>query len=260
MELSRHAAGTPAEQILDALARDGGVIVEGFADPSTLEVLDADYRRALDAVEWGHTGAGGGRNSFSGLRTKRLHGLLERSKAFADVISSELGAAMCARFLAPNAREYRISTGELMAIGPGEKRQVLHRDDDSWDRFPSPRPEILVSVNLALSDFREENGATVVVPRSHAWPRERRPGPDDGVGFAVMPRGAALLYSGSVWHGGGANRSDETRIGLYWGYLLSWLKPLEDHLVTNGLAALEAAPAEARRLLGYDPVGWRVQP
>ncbi len=260
VQLSRHPADAPTHEIFDALARDGGVIVDDFAHAATLAVLEADYRRALDGVPWGNTEAGLEPNRFFGLRTKRLHGLLEKSKAFAEVISSELPRAMCARFLGPNTREYRISTGELMAIGRAEDRQALHRDADSWNRFPDPRPEILVSVNLALTDFREENGATVVVPGSHAWPRSRRPTEDDAIAFAVMPRGSALLYSGDVWHGGGANRTDELRIGLYWGYLLSWLRPLEDHLVTNGRAALEAAPEKARRLLGYDPIGWRVQP
>ncbi len=257
MELTRHAAGAPPDEILDALARDGGAIVEDFADAATVDALDADYRRALERVPWGDTSSA---STFFGLKTKRLHGLLEKSKTFADVIDGDLARAMCERFLLPHARGYHISTGELMAIGAGEKRQALHRDADSWNRVPDPRPEVLVSVNLALTDFRQENGATVVVPGSHGWPKERRPQDDDPVAFAVMPRGSALLYSGDVWHGGGENRSSETRIGLYWGYLLSWLQPLENHLVTNGQAALEAAPEVSRRLLGYDRVGWQVQP
>jgi hypothetical protein len=260
VELLRFSTESPTDEILDGLDRDGGVILEGFGDPSLVDALETDYRRALDAVEFGNTDIGVEANSFFGLRTKRLHGLLAKSPSFAEVIQHDLALAMCKRFLSPHAREFRISTGELMAIGGSEDRQALHRDADSWSWFPDPRPEVLVSVNLALTDFREENGATVVVPGSHRWPRERRPTDNDPIAFAEMPRGSALLYSGDVWHGGGANAAGELRIGLYWGYLLSWLKPLEDHLVTNGREALEAAPEPARRLLGYDPIGWRVQP
>lgn len=259
-DLARFAPDAPPDAIFDALERDGGVIVEEFAAPGLVDALESDYRVALDAVLWGNTEGDMSPNSFFGLRTKRLHGLLEKSKSFADAISIPLAAAMCARFLKPNARDYRISTGELMAIGSGEKRQALHRDADSWHRFPDPRPEILVSVNLALTDFHEANGATVVLPGSHAWAPDRRPVAEDAVAFAEMPRGSALLYSGNVWHGGGANQTDATRIGLYWGYLLSWLQPLESHLITNGQAALEAAPEAAQRLLGYDRIGWRVEP
>ncbi|MBW2416524.1 MAG: phytanoyl-CoA dioxygenase family protein [Deltaproteobacteria bacterium] len=256
MELAHFAADAPPDRILDAIARDGGAIVEDFADPATVGALEADYRRALDAVSWG----GDDSDDFFGRKTKRLHGLLEKSKTFGNVIDHALGHAMCERFLRSHARHYRISTGELMAIGPGEKRQMLHRDADSWNSFPEPRPEVLVSVNLALTDFCQENGATVVVPGSHGWPKGRLPQDADPIAHAVMPHGSALLYSGDVWHGGGANQTVETRIGLYWGYLLSWLQPLENHLVTNGQAALEAAPQPAQRLLGYDRVGWHVQP
>lgn len=260
MELARFAGDSPPGPILDGLERDGGVIVEGFAKPDLVDALEADYRRALDAVPWGNTAGDMPPNSFFGRRTKRLHGLLEKSKSFGDAISADLAVSMCGRFLEPNARDYRVSTGELMAIGAGEKRQALHRDADSWHRFPDPRPEILVSVNLALTDFSEANGATVVLPGSHAWESKRRPTPEDAVAFAEMPRGSALLYTGNVWHGGGANETDSTRIGLYWGYLLSWLQPLENHLITNGQAALEGASETAQRLLGYDRIGWRVEP
>ena len=118
VQLSRHPSGAPSQEIFDAFARDGGVIIDDFADAATLDVLEADYRRALDGVPWGNAGLEP--NRFFGLRTKRLHGLLEKSQAFAEVISSELPRAMCERFLGPNTREYRISTGELMAIGRAE--------------------------------------------------------------------------------------------------------------------------------------------
>ncbi len=75
-----------------------------------------------------------------------------------------------------------------------------------------------------------------------------------------MPRGAALLYSGDVLHGGGANHSHEQRTGLYFGFVLSWLRPLENHLHTNGAAALEKAPPPVQRLLGYTKSGFEVVP
>jgi ectoine hydroxylase-related dioxygenase (phytanoyl-CoA dioxygenase family) len=132
---------------------------------------------------------------------------------------------------------------------------MLHRDADSWLRLPPPRPEILASANVALTRFTEENGATVVVPGSHRWPRERKAEPAE-CARACMPRGAALLYSGEVLHGGGRNDTDELRIGLYVGYLASWLRPIENHLITNGLEAVRAAPEPVRKLLDFTAEGW----
>ena len=257
--LERFTVGDPPETIFAALERDGGVVVHDFAAPDLVGALAADYRRALDPEPWGNTDSGLP-DEFFGRKTKRLHGLLAHSKHFADVLVHPLASGLCDHVLAPRTREYRLSTGELMAIGPGESRQDLHRDADSWRYFPQPRPEILVSVNLALTDFHEANGATVVVPGSHRWPAERRPTDTDAVAFAEMPRGSALLYTGNVWHGGGANRTEATRVGLYWGYLLSWLAPLEQHWVTNGREAIQAAPEPVQRLLGVSPDGWHVFP
>ena len=163
------------------------------------------------------------------------------------------------KFLKPRCRKIHFSTGELMALGRGEKDQILHRDADSWLYYPAPRPDVLVSVNVALTDFTAENGATVVVPGSHRWDPDRKPRPEEST-QAIMSRGSALLYSGNVLHGGGANTTDEIRIGLYCGLLLSWLQPLENHLITNGIESLRELPEAVRELCGLSDEGWEVIP
>ncbi|MGI9432635.1 MAG: phytanoyl-CoA dioxygenase family protein [Myxococcota bacterium] len=254
--LQTFSSREPTAGIFEALARDGGVIVEGLLTSGQVDELSTDFQPHLDAVPWCNTEAGD-RDDFFGVRTKRLHGLPARSSRFSNLIVNPLLLAMCDHFLRPHCRDYRVSTGELMALGGGESPQVFHRDADSWHHFPAPRPEILVSANVALTDFTAENGATVVVPGSHAWPRERVAQRSEGVS-AVMPRGSALLYLGDVLHGGGANQTDEVRVGLYVGYLLSWLRPIENHLITSGAGALNAAAPRARELLGFSESGWDV--
>ena len=250
-QLSRDSA---PESIFTALERDGAAIVEGFLDDARVERLRDDFGPHLEAVDWCNTD-GGLTDSFFGLRTKRLHGLLAKAPSFAELVTDPLLLDLGAHFLKPRCRDFRVSTGELMALGRGQEDQLLHRDADSWSFFPQPRPEILVSATVALTDFSLDNGATVVVPGSHLWEVGREPEPDEKA-RAVMPRGSALLYSGNVLHGGGANRTDEIRIGCYVGYLLSWLRPIEDHLVTNGVDALRAALPRARRLFGFNESGF----
>ncbi len=249
---------SPVDKIMAAVERDGAVIVSGFLTPERCQNLLADFTPQLDAVEWCNTKSEIG-DEFFGRRTKRLHGLPARSPHFGEFITDPLLAAMCEHFLKPHCHDWRLATGELMALGNGETDQTLHRDADSWHRFPEPRPEILVSVNAALTDFTADNGATVVVPGSHRWPRKRRARDDERV-QAVMERGSALLYSGNVLHGGGANRTMDIRIGLYAGFLLSWLRPLENYGITCGLDNVRAAPAPVRHLLAYTDSGWEVVP
>ncbi|MCP5055727.1 MAG: phytanoyl-CoA dioxygenase family protein [bacterium] len=249
---------TPADEILAVLDRDGGVILEGLLSGAQADWLRGDFEPHLGAVEWSNAG-GAEPKEFFGLRTKRLHGLLARSSAYGELIADPLLVGLARQRLAGRCRTIRISTGELMALGEGESVQELHRDADSWPFVPAPRPPVLFSANVALTEFTAENGATVVVPGSHHWPKERKPEKSEET-QAVMAKGSALLYDGDVIHGGGANRTPGIRIGCYVGYLVSWLRPLEDHHVTTGVEVAEKASPEVQRLLGFSDEGWQVIP
>lgn len=214
----------------------------------------------FEAVDWCNTESTDEvGDEFFGRRTKRLHGLPDRSLRLTDILTHPLLQAMSEHFLKPHGHGVRFSTGELMVLGRGEVEQMLHRDADSWLHYPQPRPELLVSVNVALTDFTENNGATVVVPGSHRWDPERKAQTEE-VTQAVMTRGSALVYTGNVLHGGGANRTGEIRIGLYCGLSLSWLQPLENHLITSGVESLRRFPKDVQSLCGLTDQGWDVLP
>jgi hypothetical protein len=259
-QLSTFPATTPISEIVATVDQDGGAIVHDFLPPEVVDQLADDMAPHLDAVDWCNTDAteelG---DEFFGRRTKRLHGLPGKSARVADILGHPIIHGMSEHFLKPRCHRVHFSTGELMALGKGETEQVLHRDADSWVHFPPPRPEVLVSVNLALTDFTADNGATVVVPGSHRWDPKRKAEPEE-LAQAIMPKGSALLYTGNVLHGGGANRTDEIRIGLYCGLTLSWLNPLENHLITSGVEALRNLPEPARTLCGFSEIGWDLIP
>ena len=219
-ELTHVTRSDPVDDIITALETDGCVIVDDFIAPETAGALVVDFVADLDAIGWGNTEEPGGDavDAFFGYRTKRLHGLIGRSPTFESVLTDEFALACADRLLGDLSKGVILSTNELMAIGPDEVQQTFHRDGDTWHRVPRPHPELLVSFNVALTDFTADNGATVVVPGSHRWDRGREPEPNE-VAHAVMRKGAALLYVGDVLHGGGANRTDETRIGMYFGFI-----------------------------------------
>ena len=66
------------------------------------------------------------------------------------------------------------------------------------------------------------------------------------------PRGSVLFYSGSVYHGGGANRSAATRIGLNITYNVAWLRQEENQYLSVPREVAETLPTELLRLMGYD--------
>ena len=103
----------------------------------------------------------------------------------------------------------------------------------------------------ALETFTDINGATRIVPDSHRWPPSRTPGPDDTVLAAEMPKGSALFYLGSVWHGGGANRDRRPRAGLINTYCLGWLRQEVNHFLAVPRATAAALPEHVQRLMGY---------
>ncbi|MEJ6656675.1 MAG: phytanoyl-CoA dioxygenase family protein [Pseudomonas sp.] len=66
--------------------------------------------------------------------------------------------------MAPN---YLLSQLQVINILPGEDAQPLHYDDGFYP-VPRPRPPFGAATIIALDDFTADNGATVVIPGSHA--------------------------------------------------------------------------------------------
>ena len=245
--------------ILETLAADGGCIARGYLSESTCDELMSDFSPHLYELNWGVDELGY-RDEFYGSKTKRLHGLFSKSGRMTEVLTHPTMLEITRRlFIEPGlSRDVRLSNTELMVLGQDQGNQVFHSDAVSWRRIQqSEEGEILVSVNCALTEFTSTNGATRVVPGSHRWPEEREP-QEDEICLAVMPKGSALVYTGNVLHSGGANQEAERRIGLYLGYIQSWLRPIENQLVTNEAADILALPERARTLLDVSEGGFTV--
>jgi ectoine hydroxylase-related dioxygenase (phytanoyl-CoA dioxygenase family) len=82
------------------------------------------------------------------------------------------------------------------------------------------RPHVPLVCNSmwALTDVTEENGATRIVPGSHRWSQRPIYGAEHPSIAAEMKRGSVLIWNGSLWHGGGANRSAKRRVGIAMNY------------------------------------------
>ena len=252
----KHIDAEDTEAVFAAVNEDGACIARNLLDLSLCDALMADFMPHLDLADWGIDEIGY-RDDFYGNRTKRLHGLFSKSSRMVEVLLHPLMRNLAQKLLIDSglAKDVRLSNAELMVLGKGQGNQVFHADAASWRRVQKAEAgEILISANCALTDFTETNGATRVVPGSHRWPEEREPEADE-VCLAVMPKGSALIYSGNAVHSGGASQDPDVRVGLYLGYIASWLRPLENQLITNQPEDILALPEAAQRLLDVSPGG-----
>lgn len=108
----------------------------------------------------------------------------------------------------------------------------------SLDPLTIPRPRMSVKIGFYLTDLSEPGkGNLYVVPGSHLRDDyeldalgdrlPRRPSLD--LAEPVLTRaGDAVLLDRRVWHGIGANLTDELRIALHYGYALRWMQPKSD--------------------------------
>jgi ectoine hydroxylase-related dioxygenase (phytanoyl-CoA dioxygenase family) len=238
--------------LANILRRDGAAIVEGALTKAQLDGLNSDLDDVVAATGPGlRNPTGDFYVDFYGSKTVRLDGLPAKSKAFVDLMLSPLMTGLADELLLPNCEDYVLNTGQLIQIGPGESAQLLHRDEDAWAYLKPPKAQLQVEAMFALTDFTVANGATQVVPGSHLWPPEREAKPEE-VLRAEMKAGSALVYLGTTMHGGGANTTaDEWRRGMFFGYVVGWLRTEENTFLTVPIDAVRDMPERVQELLGY---------
>ena len=188
-----------------------------------------------------------GRNDFEGARTQRVYGILEKTRALDGLVAHPRILALLDRIFLPN---YLLSQAQVINILPGERAQPLH-PDDAFYAVPRPRPPLGAATVWAIDAFTQDNGATVVVPRSHQWGDDRQPGPHDEPVSAVMPAGSVIFYPGTVWHGGGENRSPEPRLAVTCQYCEPWLRTQENYFLSVSRETVRTLSEDLKRLLGY---------
>lgn len=243
VELVHVAAATPVEQIHELLERDGALIIDGLADADTIARISAEMAPFVEATP-------GGSDDFSGRSTKRTGGLIARSPSSHALIQHPLILDVTARLL-HRAQSYQLHLTQMISIGPDSPAQAIHRDQWAFDFFEFPVDyHVQCNTIWAITDFTEENGATRLMPGSQALPNEFGHALADTVP-AEMSTGSCLLYTGKVYHGGGANRSDATRVGLNITYDVAWLRQEENQYLSVPRQIAETLDDDLLRLMGY---------
>ncbi|MEM8767751.1 MAG: phytanoyl-CoA dioxygenase family protein [Pseudomonadota bacterium] len=263
MALQRLSAGEPIERLLAVLDDDGGLIIEGLFPRETIAQLRDDVLSAAANVEPGVATQGLDEDGkvFTGANTIRFSSVGKVSPAYFELLDNPIYAALADAVLLPACGSYWVNTGQVMLIGPGSEAQMLHRDCENWSYVSAQNwpagPEVTLSAMIALEEVTEELGATRVIPGSHKWPDFGDQGSAEMTVPAEMSPGDALVYSGKVIHGGGANRtSDQWRRAMHLSFVLGWLTPEESSPLDYSDEELSDQSPRVQRLLGhrsYDP-------
>ena len=205
--------------------------------------------------------------------------LLNKGDLFFDLVEHPLYCRLVEQTI---GTDHLVSCVDAQVLHPGAGAMALHCDQ--WwmpqpvpAAAPNPRvsearrgtgtsldprpaaqpiaPAVAVNAMWMITDFTDANGATRIVPGSHlsgAQPDASVPHRVPSVA-ATGPAGSAMVFDARLWHGAGANRSDQPRFGITTVSCCPQMRPLENY--TRGLrpeVLARCGPARLRRL-GFVP-------
>jgi len=226
----------------ERIDRDGYTILEGVIEPELRDALTDDLVR-LERF-YGVTPSD---NGFEGTKTVRIYNLLALGKLYEGIPVHTNVLPVVEGVLDDGCL---VSSLSSIAIDPGESAQPIHADDQL---IPLTKPHVPTVCNTmwALTDFTEANGATRIIPGSH----RRDHSPDFGAPYdsiaAEMPAGSVLVWHGSLWHGGGANTTDERRVGIAMNYCAGWIRQQENQQLGIPREVAAGFSRRLRQLCGY---------
>lgn len=239
---SAHGCGVDQQRVaalLAAVHEQGYVIVPELVPRETMAAIKEAARPFLQY---------NGRNEIEGYKTRRIYSVIEKTLACNPLVEHPLILSLLDQMLMPN---YLLSQLQVIDIHPGEVAQPLHHDDGFYP-IARPRPPVSAATIWAIDDFTAENGATLVLPKSHLW-GDRTPTDADrnDLVSAVMPAGSVVFFLGTLWHGAGANRSAATRMAATAHYCEPWARQQENYSLAISRDRARLCSETIQAMLGY---------
>jgi ectoine hydroxylase-related dioxygenase (phytanoyl-CoA dioxygenase family) len=233
METSEH---------LDRIERDGFTIVHDAIDAELVREL----RAMLDRLEHdlGVVPAG---NSFEGASTWRIYNLLAHAPVFEKIPVHPKVLPIVEGVLDNGCL---VSSLSSVVIGPGETAQPIHADDQVMP-LDKPHAPTVCNTMWALTDFTEANGATRIIPGSHRADSSPVYGQHYDSIAAEMPAGSVLVWHGSLWHGGGANSTNQRRYGIAMNYCAGWVRQQENQQLGLPIDLVRTFEPRLQELCGF---------
>jgi ectoine hydroxylase len=225
----------------ERLERDGFVVVEGALAPT-------EVARLRDAAERVRR-----REASNGDAFHRL-GFVGLDPAFLDLLDHPAAFPLVVDALGWNLYLYHCH----LDVHPPQDAAVpqwrWHQDGGRQNvELTSPRPRLSLKIAWFLTDVPDaDHGALRVIPGSHTRDTLARPAaggvdPPGAVPLTVAA-GTAVVFDRRLWHARGDNRSQRTRIALFYGYTYRWIRPRDELDLEPGF--LDRLDPVKRQLLG----------
>ena len=243
MTLTTLTPEATVEEVVQLLRQDGALIIKDIISPQVVDQLTAEMQPYINATPTG-------RDEFTGHTTRRTGALAARSAACRDLIVNDLVLGSAKEYLKPFTRQIILHLTQTIDIGPGAAAQEIHRDRYAWGKYLPREIEPQFNTIWALTDFNAENGATQCVPGSQDWDWSQSHTAEQ-ICQAEMTKGSVFIYSGSVLHAGGENRSSAHRLGLNLTYCLGWLRQEENQYLSCPPEIAKNFDPALQDLLGY---------
>ena len=243
MSLQYFKSNATLNEILGAIKEDGGAILTNAAEDKDLARFASELEPYLAATPYG-------RDDFTGQKTRRTGALIARIPSSHKFVMDKRVLSLADQFLGPYTEKITVHLTQATTIYPGAEAQLMHRDRFAWGTHIPHQIEPQFNTLWAITDFTTENGATRFVPGSQKWSWNRDPTKDEIV-RAEMAQGSVLLYTGTVLHSGGENRSKKPRIGLNLTYCLAWLRQQENQFLSCPPHIAKNLDEELQELVGY---------
>ena len=223
-----------------AVIHDAGyAVLEDLIDAETISEIKAELAPYLQKSLMG-------RNNFEGLDSERVYALLAKAPSIAQLVEHPAIIELLDKLLEPT---YLLSANLAINVHPGETPQPYHADHASLPASDRTQTNG-ISVIWALDDFTADNGATEIIVGSHRWKTER-PSTNHEPIQVIMPAGSAVIFHGSLYHRGGANDSQTTRLAITPQYCQPWLRQLENMALAVPPSKAAGYSERIQELLGY---------
>ena len=231
-----------AKQHVAAVAERGYTIVENAIERGLIDELNdtlLKLERDLKIVP--------AKNGFEGHHTVRIYNLLAHGDVFARI---PVHANVLPVVEGVLDKGCLISSLSSISIDPGEIAQPIHADDQVMP-VAKPHAPFVCNSMWALTDFTEENGATRIIPGTHKADASPNYGQHYDSIPAEMKKGSVLIWHGSLWHGGGANKSKARRVGIAMNYCAGYIRQQENQQLGLPLETLRNFEPRLQELCGF---------
>ncbi len=226
-QTSRRMSGRHVNQAVEAIRRDGFVVIENVVPHEPLDILrekmNEDSQVMIDLKKWG--GAG------------HLKGHLQQAPppfapfVFPEIVANPFVIQVNTALLGGGISN-GLYTGNTNC--PGSQTQPLHRDGSVlWPGNEPAHPTASVVVNISPLDTTEENGAVELWPGTHLHTSPKKQFGRDMERAqrqasppirACAKKGSALIRDVRLWHRGVPNHSDHPRHMIAMVHIIHWLR------------------------------------